>query len=192
MRTKFIITIICIAVFAGNLAAQDDSSSKEKFFKYGIKAGFDMSPLTLNFSEMGDQLQFGYQGGVFVRLGKTLYIQPEVYYAYYVNPVSSLPDNKIQTLRAPVMLGLRLLNLGIISLHLNGGPVFNALLSDVTSDFSTDKFSYNWQIGAGVDIFEFITADVRYTFIDGISLTDQVNSFSAESSTLNVTVGFKF
>ncbi len=195
MKTKFI--VIFIFIIAAGAFAQDDTyyppkqSNKEKFFKYGIKAGFNIHPITFNPEEITEQLKNGYQAGIFFQLGQRLYLQPELYYAVYSNPASSISAEKIAYLRAPVMLGLRLINLGIVSAHLQGGPVFNTLLSDVQTGLSPDKFTYNWQIGVGVDVFGFITADVRYTLIDGVEITDQFTNFNPETATLNLTVGFK-
>lgn len=196
MKTKIILGLL-LAVFATGLNAQDDSynvsssSRKEKIFKYGIKAGYDMYPITFNFQEITEQIKYGYQAGIFFQFGRTLYLQPELYYAAYANPVSSISSEKTAYLRAPVMLGLRLINLGIISAHLHGGPVFNTLLSEVQSGILPDKFNYNWQLGVGVDIFGFITADVRYTLLEGVEFTEQFTNFDPETTMLNITVGFK-
>ncbi len=196
MNTKLFIGILLVA-FATAVSAQDDTyyqtktKSSEKFFKYGIKAGYDMHPVTFNPEEIMEQLKGGYQAGIFLQFGRRLYLQPELYYAAYSYPASSQSTEKIAYLRAPVMLGLRLINLGIISAHLQGGPVFNSLLSDVQAGFSPDKFTYNWQLGAGIDLFGFITADVRYTLLEGVEFTEQFTNFNPETATLNLTVGFK-
>ncbi len=196
MKTKLIIIFILTVLVAGAYA-QDDayyttkSANKEKFFKYGIKAGYDMHPITLDFQEITEQLQNGYQAGIFAQLGRTLYLQPELYYAAYTNPLNSVNSDKIAYLRAPVLVGLRLINLGIISAHLQGGPVFQSLLSDVQSGISPDKFSYNWQVGVGISLFGILTADVRYTLLEGVEINEQVNNFNPETSTLNLTVGFR-
>jgi hypothetical protein len=196
MNTKLFLGILLMA-FALTVSAQDDTyyqektPSKEKFFKYGIKAGYDMHPITFDVNEITEQLKGGYQAGIFLQFGRRLYLQPELYYAAYTNPASSISSEKITYLRVPVMLGLRLINLGIISAHLQGGPVFNSLLSDVQAGFSIDKFTYNWQVGVGVDIFGFITADARYTLLDGVEFTDQFTNFNPETATLNLTLGLK-
>ncbi|MDO9153783.1 MAG: outer membrane beta-barrel protein [Paludibacter sp.] len=199
MKTRIFISCLFL-IFALNASGQGDEvysnspktkSSNESFFKYGLKFGYDMQPITINPQEMLEQLNNGFQAGVYFQLGRTIYLQPEIYYASYRNLTSSISDEKIQSVRAPIMLGVRFLNLGLVSTHLMAGPVFTAPMSELSGGFSMDKFTYNWQVGAGVVVLGFITADVRYTLINGVELSDQFSYFNIDSSPLNITVGIK-
>ena len=86
------------------------------------------------------------------------------------------------------MVGLKFLDIGLLSLHLKGGPQFRFPLDN--SDKPTGKMSLDWQVGAGVDILGFITTDLRYTLQSGKSLDEQAKNIG--TSGLNLTVGLKF
>lgn len=200
MKSKVLISLLLL-VFAVSVNAQSNDnfpkagskskSDKESIFKYGLKFGYDMQPITVKPQEMLNQLKYGYQGGFFIQMGRSIYFQPEIYYASYTDTLSSVSGEKIQSFRAPLMFGLRFIDLGIVSAHLMGGPVFSASLSNLKAAMRLDEITKNWQVGVGVDILGFITADVRYTLLNGVELTDQYSHFNLESSFLNVTVGFK-
>ncbi len=198
MKTKilissllFFLVISATAQSNGDFYKSESKSNNDSFLKYGLKVGYDMHPITFNPEEITDQLQNGYQGGIFLQLGRSVYLQPEIYYATYVNPVNSVSSEKIQSIRAPILLGVRLINLGIVSAHVMGGPVYTASLSELTTGIRIKDLTHKWQVGVGVDVLGFITADVRYTLLDGIDISDQFSNFSKETSMLNVTVGFK-
>jgi len=192
MKVKILISCLLV-IFTLNTYAQEESSSssgKESPFKYGIKFGYDMYPITFKPQEMLTQLKNdGYQAGIFFQFGRNLYLQPEIYYASYLNQTSSLTTEKIESLRAPIMLGLRFLNLGLVSAHLMGGPVFSAKLSDLVAGMKLEELNRDWQVGVGVDLLGFITADVRYQLQNGVDFQDQLSNIN--NSTLNVTVGIK-
>jgi hypothetical protein len=150
-----------------------------------------MQPITINSKDMINQLQNGYQAGLFLQIGQSFYFQPEIYYASYQNPTSSLSTEKIPSLRTPIMLGVRFIDIGIVSAHLMGGPVFSASISDIKHGMTLSQITKDWQIGVGVDVLGFITADVRYGLIKDVKFADQPSYFNLESSMLNVTVGIK-
>jgi len=168
--------------------AQGSSGEKHNIW-IGPKVGLDLSNFTYNMDDIQYQVGMNYQVGILFQFGKTLYLQPEVYYASYKS--TSETDETITTnyIKAPVMLGLRLLNLGIVSVHAMGGPAFNYKLGD--EDIAAAFKTYSWQVGAGVDVLGFITADLRYTLQKGVTVEDQIDNFSLESTGLNLTVGLK-
>ena len=210
MKAKVLINIFLIVLIVSVAAQENDTnyneisspksykessykepSYKESIIKYGLKFGFDMQPITVKPQEMIDQLEYGYQGGLFLQIGRSFYLQPEVYYASFRNPTGSITTEKIQSIRTPILLGLRLIDIGIVSAHIMGGPVFSASLAEISEGMTLSEINKNWQVGVGVDILGFITADVRYSLINGVEFTDQLSYFNLKSSMLNVTVGIK-
>lgn len=171
---------------------------KKSNFWIGPKFGLDMSPVIPN--QFRKQLQDNFQMGIMMQFGKKFYFQPEIYYASYKHDSivvrygyagSEQPiEGSVNFIRIPLMVGLKFLDLGLFSFHIQTGPVVNFRLSD-TAGLSGDN-TFSWQAGAGIDILGFITTDVRYTIQKGSSIGDQINQFNRNRSLLNVTVGLKF
>jgi hypothetical protein len=160
------------------LFAQDESKDEKKFW-LGPKFGLDVSSSTADLNSLSDQLKQNYQVGMFLQLGKKIYFQPEIYYASYTTNQTT----KINYVKAPMMLGWQIFDIGLISLHLNGGPSYLKQLD------STEKAVINWELGAGVNILGFITTDLRYTFQKG-SIT-QVEQLITIGGMVNLTVGLR-
>jgi hypothetical protein len=160
------------------LFAQDESKDEKKFW-LGPKFGLDVSSSTADLNSLSDQLKQNYQVGMFLQLGKKIYFQPEIYYASYTTNQTT----KINYVKAPMMLGWQIFDIGLISLHLNGGPSYLKQLD------STEKAVINWELGAGVNILGFITTDLRYTFQKG-SIT-QVEQLITNGGMVNLTVGLR-
>ncbi|MDD4922640.1 MAG: outer membrane beta-barrel protein [Bacteroidales bacterium] len=187
MKTRTILSAFLIFFISAQTFAQsttsDGSKSKPKFWM-GPKFGLDLSPITLKPGEITDQLKTNFQAGILAQYGRILYVQPEVYYSKY-----KIGDISASYIKVPAMLGCRFLNLGLVSFHVMGGPAFSLQLNNKDT-FDNDVFS--WQVGAGFDVFGLVTADVRYTLKDGVSISDQVSQFDAETDMLNITLGLKF
>ena len=187
MKTKFILAGLFLLSLSFVGYAQDNTTTVEKpkaKIWIGPKFGLDVANFTTNINDVTNQLGSNYQAGLFCQFGETLYLQPEIYYAH--KKISSTVDSSY--IKVPVMVGLKFLDIGLVSLHLNGGPQLRFPLDK--SDTPTGKMNLDWQVGAGVDVLGFITADLRYTLQSGKSIDDQVKTIG--SSTLNLTVGLKF
>jgi hypothetical protein len=204
MKTKSILCLLFVCC-SWALFAQDDASQtiiveqtttstpkeKKPTFWIGPKFGTFASSTTKNFDEITDHLKSYNKFGILMQFGRTLYLQPEIYYSNYftitTNDGNQVPiaQNNIQV---PLMLGLRFFNLGLFSLHVTGGPAFMFKLDD------TDKISgenaMSWQVGAGVDILGFITTDLRCTLKSDVK--KQIDEFITNPSVLDLTVGLKF
>jgi len=195
MKTGMILSVfllfVSLQVFAQDSSSESKSAPAKKHkFWIGPKFGLDMSPVTFNFNDIKSQLNMNYQAGLLFQYGRTIYIQPEVYYSSYkITTENSEASSSVNFIKVPAMLGLRFLNLGLFSLHVMGGPAFSFQLKD--NDAFSGNNTFSWQVGAGVDVLGFITTDVRYTLREGVSIADQVSQFDKETSTLNVTVGLK-
>ncbi len=165
-----------------------------KDFKFGIKTGYDMHPLTAGFGEIKDQLKTnGMQFGFFAVFGKILYIQPEFYYKEYSPIVNNIHEPyKIKGLTLPVMFGIRFLDVEILSLRVMTGPSVSYDLRGQTYPENHKPFRFNWHLGAGTDIFDFITLDLRYSIIKGVNISEQISEFNPQTNILNLTLGLKY
>jgi hypothetical protein len=201
MKTKSILCLLFVCC-SWSLFAQDDNSQtiiveqtttstpkeKKPTFWIGPKFGLDISSETRDIETVQDGLKDNYQAGILMQFGRTLYLQPEIYYA--TQKVTSLSGtSSINSIRVPLMLGLRFFNLGLFSLHVTGGPAFSFKLDD--ADKISGEKAMTWQVGAGVDVLGFITTDLRYTVKSGVSVADQISQFTTNPSVLNLTVGLK-
>jgi hypothetical protein len=181
MKMKIVILIAFVSL-CGVLLAEDDKKDEKKVW-FGPKYGLDVVSSTADIESLTDQLKTNYQVGFFMQLGKKIYFQPEIYYSSYTtNPIT---NTKINYLKAPMMLGLKVIDLGLISLHLNGGPSYLKQLD------STNKGVINWEVGAGVNLLGFITTDLRYTIQKGSTTGMQIEQLISNGGMLNLTVGLR-
>lgn len=213
MKTKLVLSALLV-VFSMQVFAQDVtiiqsnatdntqsySSTKKRhkpMFWIGPKFGTDiLTGIPKDFTSVTDRLKEQWQAGVMMQLGRTLYLQPEAYYALATTPgIGGAAATTEQEIRVPVMLGLRFLNLGLFSLHIMGGPSWTIPMgADNTIDVSAKQM--DWLVGAGIDVLGFITADIRYRYDTSSPLSDQIAGFNVTDNTaamtpLNVTVGLK-
>ncbi len=164
----------------------------------GIKVGYNAAKLSTNMDTITSKFKSGFQIGAFVRIGKKLYLQPELYYTtqggVFSNNVSDLSKNwkqtvKIGSLDVPVLIGFKLINAKIVNLRILAGPAASFVVNKSISEggaklgplTSGDFKSVNWSIqaGAGVDVLMF-TLDVRYQI--GLNqLVSEVNNFKFDS-----------
>ena len=195
MKTKSIICLLLIC-FSWSVFAQEDVTSanntppeKKHKFWIGPKFGLDLSSTTTDINGVTNQLKGNYQAGILFQFGSTLYIQPEIYYATVKTVISPTNTKSVNSIRVPLMLGLRFLDLGLFSLHIMGGPTYSLKLDD--ADRLTGDKAFSWQVGAGIDVLGFVTGDLRYTLIENMSIADQVTHFTTNPTILNLTVGLK-
>ena len=199
MKTKFFLLCLFLVSFSVIGYAQDETSTtttestpvekpKPKIW-FGPKFGLDLSHFTSDVNNIKSQLGSNYQAGIMVQFGEKLYLQPEAYYASYKS-MTGVADSARNFIKVPVMAGLRFFNIGLISLHLMGGPQFIFQLDN--KDKLTGNQTLSWQVGAGADVLGFITADLRYTIQPNQTASTQIQNFSLNSTGLNLTVGLKF
>jgi hypothetical protein len=182
MASKHFLLPVLLA-FSAYLFSQDDSTDEKKFW-LGPKFGLDVSSSSADLSSITNQLKQNYQVGMFLQLGKKIYFQPEIYYSSYTTDATA--NTKINFVKAPMMLGWQIFDIGLVSLHLNGGPSY---LKQLDSD---EKAVINWAVGAGVNILGFITTDLRYTFQKGSTNgITQVEQLITNGGMVNFTVGLR-
>ena len=198
---KIVVLVAMLFLFSGFIQGQDqsipDTTVKAKpNFWFGPKVGLNMSELTYNQNEIKNQLNTNYQAGFFMQFGRKFYFQPEFYYAVRKDGVTSTNQPQVTTnsLEIPLLFGIRLINLGVISAHIMGGPEFSIFLSETRNTRNycrcTDASNFSLQGGGGVDLLGFITLDVRYSAPMENLVGAHVNQFSWGNG-VNVTVGLK-
>jgi hypothetical protein len=192
------------------------------FFRIGIKGGVNLARLetdglvTLNGAVIKNQLQASldtkqsYVGGIYARLGRKIFIEPEVLVStkggsIYVPGLSQTKQFTFTNIDVPVLLGFRWK-----IFHVMAGPVasytlktdteLNDLINLVTTKFTgttaqiAAKTSFSYQVGGGIDLLGF-TLDVRY---EG-NLSQLTNTlpipagitFSPKLNLYQVTLGYK-
>ncbi len=184
---------------------------------FGPQIGFTASKLSLDQGDIQNSMKSNFLFGAFVRMGKKIYIQPEVNYytqgSIFKTPsisggISPLEQEiSLKSLQVPVNLGWRMINLEIVNIRLFGGVVANFVLDKTVNTTSGDPNDYetalvpddfkdsNWQfdVGVGVDVLMF-AVDVKY--VGGLSniLNDvqfNGNSVTSKSNLFVVTLGWK-
>lgn len=191
---KYLFSLALLLVFCASAMAQ---------FTLGIKGGINVSKLnTDNYTQSNVT---GYLVGAFARVGKGLYVQPEIYlgskggqFNYDSNGSTVGGDAKVRftTLDVPVLIGQ---SFGASGFNIRAmvGPVYsyvldrNASYSDNLSSAYRDLGDYNhstlgYQAGLGVDLGN-IALDARY---EG-GLTTLNKKYGDRPHLFNFTIGFK-
>ena len=147
-------------------------------FTIGPKIGLTMSKLKTNFPDIKEEAKSGFQFGAFVRIGKKLYVQPELMFVTKGGIIrsetglSTKTKVNLSTMQIPVMVGFKLLNLKVVNLRVMGGPALSFVTnkevtissSSVNQAFEGENIKdaiWSAQLGVGVDVLMF-TLDVRY------------------------------
>jgi hypothetical protein len=183
-------------------------------FHIGPQIGYASSNLTLNIDSISNSLKNNFLVGVFMRFGNKIYVQPEVNYVSqgsifkwptWNNPSPFKQSITIKTLQIPVNLGWRIINAKVFNLRIMGGTVVNFNLKTTIEDTGDpgeykklipDDFKktvWQWDVGAGVDIFMF-ALDVKY--VGGISnvfkdINYENGTVTSKSNMFVVTLGWK-
>jgi hypothetical protein len=219
---RFILLVGCLISISSGVSAQFLMPVKKvtgNFFRLGFKGGVNMATLKtegLTYNGLGNYVvenlnaKTGYVAGAYMRLGRKIYIEPELLVSYKngsINVLKSLSTQSLQldikyvSLDVPILIGYRL-----GPLHVMAGPVASySLNSDNTISeaiganlgslqAATTKAYFSYTAGAGIDLLG-LTLDVRYegNFTDlskTIPLPQGVN-FSQKASLWQATLGMK-
>lgn len=213
------------------------TSAFSQEFDLGVKFGFNSSKLaTTSVSSISNytkndffsEASNGYNIGAFARIGiKKFFIQPELLYSmkkgqttYDVsaainggNAVDGVTQNMdIKSLEIPVLLGIKLAELKLVSVRAFTGPAMTIILdgskikinnsgSELEGELvdkltDVDNFKNNawdWQLGAAIDIAMF-TIDARYSW--GLTNLFDGNAsdieFESKGDFITVSLGFRF
>ncbi len=169
---KKITLVFAILVFSAGLSFGQ--------FTFGPKIGYNASQLHTSMSSIKSSFNSGFHFGAFFRIGKKVYVQPELYYTsqsglFQTDSVN--PDNNwkqkvtLGTLDIPLLIGFKIINLKVVNWRIMAGPMASFVVNSKIKDFnsvigpitSADIKKANWyvQVGTGVDVL-FLTLDVRY------------------------------
>ncbi len=190
MKTKLSILLFFAACSLMAFSQNYDNSDSDKFYlKFGPKFGLNLNADLNNMPNMNQlAAQGNYQLGGFLQMGRKLYLQPEFHYAVQKKQGEGEEIITDESYKIPVHVGLKFFDIGLLSLHISGGAMYTHKTKEAFS-FSADKLEY--QLGAGVDVFDFITTDIRYTLRKDRTLGEQISDFQQYGGTINLTVGLK-
>jgi hypothetical protein len=126
---------------------------------FGIKGAVSMSKLSTDIKDYSEAIKAGYQLGAFVRVGKKLHLQPELYFAAKtgklkfdytrIDPADSVTVTssvsqkiKLSTIDVPVLIGLQVAKLPTLKFRIQAGPVASIVVNkkfDVEFDGITQE-----------------------------------------------------
>ena len=170
-----------------------------QWFSFGVKGGYstilEQNQSYEDIFDISNNLQNGFHLGLYMRMGRTLYIQPEALFNYYSCSSSANYENEniftnkkyqINTLDIPVLLGVNLANTRMFKMRVMVGPKFSFNIgstTDILDDFNSftqtlRNTRLGLDCGIGFDIWR-ITLDVRYNLIQDIY------KYQNEGTTLN-------
>ncbi|MFD1629124.1 porin family protein [Pseudopedobacter beijingensis] len=180
------------------------STSASAQFEGGIKAGINYSTIKAEKMEVDGSGILGYNVGLWGRIGKAFYIQPEIYlgskgadFKIKENGTSIEQSGKVKftTLDIPALIGTKA-GFKNFNLRFMAGPAFqfnlntdeSALEQVIDPDFYKYKsFVTNIQGGLGID-FSSLSLDARYeTGLQDINKED-----GQRQSLVHLSLGFKF
>ncbi|MCX6286793.1 MAG: porin family protein [Bacteroidetes bacterium] len=181
----------------------------------GIKAGYNANKFSANIDSVSSQFKSGLQLGIFIRVGKRFYVQPELYYSiqgaqYILNdPTNTHSWNQkvtIGSIDIPVLLGFKIINGKKINFRVDLGPVVSFVTNRQVKDLNdlwpgpltgSSINPVNWyiQAGVGVDLW-FLTLDVRYQgglnqVISSVQNGSQTWDFNSKNNVFQFSLGFK-
>lgn len=206
---KFLMTLALVMGILSVAAAQ--KHSRADYFRIGIKGGVNLSSVKVASLSTNLENKTGYQLGAFARIGRTIFLQPEVYFTakeVNVDVLNSLTTNQgvvgfsQKSLDVPLLAGIKLGPLRVLA-----GPVASYALSASTSPDAAvksyfsgtsqdiiNRSSFSYQAGIGIDILN-LSLDLRYEGgMSELKNTVAVPSgfnYSQKPSYYQATIGFR-
>jgi hypothetical protein len=183
---KFYLLVAVMVIAAGVAKAQDAD------VVFGVKAGVNYGTLPTSLNAITDKKgKVGYNFGVFARVGKSLYFQPELNYVSFKSSyvyAANTYTPKFNQLNLPLMVGYKLIDTEALNFRVSAGPDVNYTLNEAKGPVGFDykKLNFGGVINAGVDIGN-ISIDARYSR----GLTKINKGLGEKSGLFNLSVGFK-
>jgi hypothetical protein len=184
---KFIVPAVLLALSINSVKAQTSD------VEIGIKAGANVSTLRTGLNAVTDKSgKTGFNAGVFARVGKTWFFQPEVNYVAFsdkYNFNASSYNAKFRQINVPLMVGYKVLNTADMNVRVSVGPDLNYNLNKpvAPAGSSYKKLSVGNVINAGIDIGS-LTVDARYS----LGLSNLNKTLGQKANIFSLGVGFKF
>lgn len=207
MNKKFLTVVVGLFLLVGSASAQ--------IFSMGLKVGYNVTlergqMFKSAMSEMfnvGSNLQNGFNVGLYARIGRVVYVQPEVNYNYYTYSADMKNTDDIivpkryvsSTMDVPILLGVSVVNTNFFKLRIMAGPrfSFNAGSTKASSwkDFneSIRDTRVGLDCGLGVDIWR-LNLDVRYNLFSDLYKRQTSDGTVLKTNPLNqfeVSLGFR-
>ncbi len=209
---KALKSLMTMALVMGILSvATAQKHSRADYFRIGIKGGVNLSSVKVASLSTNLENKTGYQLGAFARIGRTIFLQPEVYFTakeVNVDVLNSLTTNQgvvgfsQKSLDVPLLAGVKLGPLRVLA-----GPVASYALSASTSPDAAvksyfsgtsqdiiNRSSFSYQAGIGFDILN-LSLDLRYEgAMSELKNTVAVPSgfnYSQKPSYYQATIGFR-
>ncbi|MBN2639371.1 MAG: PorT family protein [Bacteroidales bacterium] len=182
-------------------------------FHFGPQIGYTSSTLSYNANDISSSLKNNMVFGVFARIGKKVYLQPELNYLTqgttfkFENGTEQNAD--LKSIQVPLSLGVNLVDAKLVKVRLFGGGTanfvvnkditFKNLIGETGDYLNKDNFknaNFQYQVGVGVDVLMF-ALDVKYygpldKLVDGsVNYNNQTHTVDAGSSVFMVTLGWK-
>ncbi len=185
-------------------------------FHIGPQIGYTASNLSVSADSITNGLKNNFLAGIFLRIGKKIYVEPQVNWLTQgsvfkypkINNLSPLEQKiKLNTIQVPLNVGWRIIDLKVVNIRIFGGVAANFIMNTtidnsggdpgnydkvlIPDDFS--KVQWQWDAGVGVDVLMFA---VNVSYMGGINnLLKDVslngNSITSKSNLFVVTVGWK-
>jgi len=185
-----VLTVLLVSVFfvaTAQQSTQENQPKEKRNIWFGLRAGTDLLSPTTDFEEIKTQFNSNMQFGAFAKIGKKLFIQPEVYGNFLVE--DNLDTKKIvaNSVRVPVLLGFEFLDLRVVRAHLMAGPMATFYLNP----FPEQKYDYKLQLGGGIELLRFLSLDVRYAVNLNDNIKNELKQLAWKGG-VNVTLGIQF
>lgn len=178
----------------------------------GPKIGYNTSQLTADYDQITSDLSNNLHFGAFLRIGKKIYVQPEVNWMTRggvfkkpeidnVKPINQ--EIEMKSIEIPVILGWRIINLGVGNVRIFAGPSASIVTDKTVStsdpneyinpitDSDIEDLVWGMNVGAGVDVLMF-TLDVRYQMgLNEVITKVQDFDFNSKNNIFAVSLGWK-
>ena len=179
-------------------------------FALGVKLGYNGNKLSTALDTVKSQFKNGFHVGVWSRLGKRVYVAPELQYSFsggvFTGEGTSAVSNwkqkvTIGSLDIPVLVGVKIIHSKLITWRIELGPqasfIVNKKIEDVNSVLGpiqeADLNAATWYIvgGTGIDVL-FLKFDVRYQYGFNQLISDAGNyQLNTKNQVVVVSLGFK-
>ncbi|MFK7981712.1 MAG: outer membrane beta-barrel protein [Saprospiraceae bacterium] len=206
---KVIFVLALAATFATTVQAQFKAGIKGGVTTYNMKLGDFLvtnGDAAEDFGLAVEDAKFGYQFGLWARIGRGLHLQPEILFstnkvAYTINNGNGTftGEETYANIDVPIMAGIKL-----GPLRAQAGPVARIFLgsddklANVIEDFKSDhdRIKIGYQAGVGLDLWS-VQLDLRYEgslrhFGDAISVAGQDFGLDGKAGRVVATVGLAF
>jgi hypothetical protein len=199
---KKTIILLFIALFASGLTYGQ--------LALGVKVGYNANKLSTDLDSIKSQVNSGFHIGVYSRIGKRLYVAPELLYSMsgaVFTSEGNLSTNdwkqkiKIGSLDIPVMVGFKIIHSDFLTWRIELGPQASFNISKKVSDetsilgpiqeSSLSSMSWYAMGGTGIDML-FLSLDLRYKYGLNKLIEDAGNyTFDTQNQMFVVSLGFK-